>query len=352
MIIYFNPAIFQDQNSEIQSYLAKILVELLTNNNHFIDIGSIESIFFDQDNKYIFYQNKIAKLLGNEQENFKIYIYEKIYDSNNITGLHRNYLTHLHIGINPGEINPRDAYKILTERSQIIVENGINDWDFIRGICQKYSNASMKTIKRKPIYQLLNKAISEERIESAHAGGVTHFIKITEQWINKKRYHNIYQHKLMAIFDSDKNIKNGFQTPHIKEIRYFKKKKDADIITSTDYEYEPNDLIIWHILYKRKIENYIPLDILFEKAPLITQTQKNDLLSKRESDLDFIDYNKDNIGQIDIKEEFPKMFLGNFSYYQLEQRCEHHKVRIELPDGTIEEISELEQILLKIAKII
>jgi hypothetical protein len=45
MIIYFNPAIFQDQNSEIQSYLAKILVELLTNNNHFIDIGSIESIF-------------------------------------------------------------------------------------------------------------------------------------------------------------------------------------------------------------------------------------------------------------------------------------------------------------------
>jgi hypothetical protein len=158
----------------------------------------------------------------------------------------------------------------------------------------------------------------------------------------------------MAIFDSDKNIKNGFQTPHIKEIKYFKKKKDTDIITSTDYEYEPNDLIVWHILYKRKIENYIPLDILFEKAPLITQIQKNNLLSKSESDLDFIEYNKDgnDIGQIDIKEEFPKMFLDNFSYRLLEQRCEHHKVRIELPDGTIEEISEIEQILLKIAKII
>ncbi|MBE9056190.1 hypothetical protein [Sphaerospermopsis sp. LEGE 08334] len=347
MIISFNPAIFKTQDDDIQSILADILVELLKD-NHFIDPSSIANIFFDNDNKYIFNQNKIAQshLSDAKRQNLKDYIEKKIHQ--NLTKLYRNHLTHLPIGNNSGEIHPQDAYKILTERSKIIVENGINDWKFVWGICQKYSNSK---IKRKSIYKLLNKAISQEMIEPDHAGGIGDVLKITERWINADRYHNIYQYKLMAIFDSDREIRNGFKTPHIDKIGFFKKREIKNIQES-DYEYEPNDLIIWHILYKRKIENYIPLDILFEKAPLITQAQKSDLLSKSESDLDFIDYNKDNIGQIDIKEEFPKMFLDNFSYRLLEQRCEHHKVRIELPDGTIEEISEIEQILLKIAKII
>lgn len=347
MIISFNPKIFQTQDDEIQSILADIVVELLKD-KHFIETKSIESIFFDNDNKYIFNQNKIAQsyLSPSKREKLKEYIYRKIRES--ITKLYRDNLTHLTIGTDLGEIQPKDAYKIITERSKIIVENGINDWKFIWGICQKYSNGK---IKRKSIYQLLNKAISQEMIEPDHAGGIGDVIKITERWINADRYHNIYQYKLMAIFDSDKAITNGFKTPHIDKIGYFKRKEIKNIQPS-DYEYDPNDLIVWHILYKRKIENYVPLDTVVEKAPLITQTQKNDLLSKSESDLDFIDYNKDNIGQINIKEEFPKMFFGNFSYHQLEKRCEHHKVRIELSDGTIEEISELEQILLKIAKII
>jgi hypothetical protein len=46
------------------------------------------------------------------------------------------------------------------------------------------------------------------------------------------------------------------------------------------------------------------------------------------------------------------MFLTDFPAIELENRCNHHKVSIILPDGTIEEISELEQILLKIAKTI
>ncbi len=93
---------------------------------------------------------------------------------------------------------------------------------------------------------------------------------------------------------------------------------------------------------------------MFDKIPAITATQKNDLQNITKDDLDFMEYNYNNIGigEQKIKQEFPKMFLANFSYIELEKRYEHHKVRIELPDETTEEISELEQILLKIAKII
>ena len=49
------------------------------------------------------------------------------------------------------------------------------------------------------------------------------------------------------------------------------------------------------------------------------------------------------------KEQFPEIFLSAFSYQALEKRCKHHKVYLAEAN---EEVSELEQILLKIAKII
>jgi hypothetical protein len=346
MIISFNPAIFQTQDSDMQSILANILIELLKD-NHFIDTRSIESIFFDNEKRYIFSKNKIAQshLSDTKREYLALYIETKIRQP--ITKLYRDHITHITIGTDSGEIHPKDAYKILTERSQIIVENRINDGKFIQGISQKYSSHK----KRGSIYLLISKAFKLGTIECDNAGGIGEIIKTTEFWIKKQHYDYIYKYKLMTIFDSDKIHINDFNTRYTTLIEFLKNRKISNPPTTNDMIYEENDLIIWHILYKRKIENYIPLDILFKKARLITPDQKDHLSSKSESDLDFLEYNKDsnNIGQIKIKAEFPEMFLGDFSYRLLEQRCEHHKVF--LPEAN-ELVSELEQILLKIAKII
>lgn len=344
MIISFNSTIFQTQDSDIQAILANILVELLKD-RHFINPQSIKIIFFDQENKYIFNENNIAKLHLSEKEKRDL----KNYINNNrkpITQLHISHLTQITIGTNLDlqEIHPHDAYKIIKERSKIIVENGINDWKFIKGICQKYSSGG----KRRSIYELLDKAIKNGIIESDNAGGIGEVTKITQRWIDDDRYHNIYRYKLMAIFDSDKQMSK--ETPHTSQIEYFKRKTITSI-QSIDYEYQSTDLIIWHILYKRKIENYIPLEVLFNKITSITEVQKNYLKSKTNHDLDFMEYNKENIGigGSQIKAQFPEMFLSHFSYRLLEQRCEHHKVFLLEAN---ENVSEIEQILLKIAKII
>ncbi|WP_027402379.1 hypothetical protein [Aphanizomenon flos-aquae] len=346
MIISFNPAIFQTQDDDMQSILADILIELLKD-NHFIDTRSIEGIFFDNEKKYIFSKNKIAQshLSDTKREYLALYIETKIRQP--ITKLYRDHITHITIGTNPGEIHPRDAYKILTERSKIIVENIINDGKFIKGICQKYSSKK----SRKTIYKLIDIAIKKEILEFYNAGGIGGIETITQYCIDASRYSNIHKYKLMAIFDSDKTHINDFKERYRNLIEFLKSRPISKPPENNDISYEDNDLIIWHILYKRKIENYIPLDILFKKAPFITQTQKDHLSSKSESDLDFLEYNKDNndIGQMSIKKEFPEMFISDFSYRELEKRCEHHKVF--LPEAN-ESVSELEQILLKIAKII
>jgi hypothetical protein len=355
MIIFFNRSIFNNQDPNIQRVLADILVRLMHKNcqNHFMDTQNIRDIFFDENNQYNFNNSNIAKeYLGDEQR-----ILLKNYITNiprrPITNLHRQHLASFTIGIDLslGEVHPNDAYKIINERSKVIVENGINDWNFITGICQKYSSSK---IKRRDIYQLVEYAIKNETLESDHSGGTGEIVKISEKWINSNRYRNIFRYKLMAIFDSDRSSENNYITPNKSQIEFFKQ-RDILVVQSRDYEYEHSDKLIWHILYKRKIENYVPLDILFLNITSISEQQKSDLRNKSNVELDFIEYGNGKeqfnigIGETKIKDQFPKIFLSAFSYRDLEERCKHHKVY--LPEAN-EEVSEIEIILLKIAKII
>jgi hypothetical protein len=63
------------------------------------------------------------------------------------------------------------------------------------------------------------------------------------------------------------------------------------------------------------------------------------------------EYTSENlgIGKLEIKQQFPELFLTPFSYRDFEERCEHHKYFL---STSKEWVSETEQILLKMVKII
>ncbi|TYQ24641.1 hypothetical protein [Pseudanabaena sp. UWO310] len=355
MIISFNPKIIRDQSSEIQAKLAKIFI-LFLEDNHLIDISSIDDIFFDDQNKYVFDQTFIAKkyLSYSDNQNLKEYICNI---RQSITKLHRQYLTKLVIGNDLGEIHPDDAYRILKERSIVIVENNPNDWKFIRGIIDKYQSFG----KRKNIYKLIKKSLDSDShyLTYDHAGGSGIQAQI-ESWVNGI-YHNIYNFKLMALFDSDKRHANDFKQDYKNLLAYLKARSISNPPAENDLIYEENDLIVWHMLFKRCIENYIPLDIMIMNITDLTDDHKANLKSLSPSDADFVQYYNPegksrnyyiSIGKNKVKDQFPSMFLSDFAPNELEKRCSHHQVSILHSDGTTERISEIEQILLKIAKII
>ena len=349
MIISFNSTIFQTQDEEVQSNLAKILV-ILIENNHFIDNKSISSIFFDNEYKYIFDETDVSQryLSMRDQQKLKDYI------TNNrkpITQLHRNYLTHFTIGTNLGEIHPNDAYKIINERSLVIIENYPNDWKFIRGIIYKYEHFG----DRKSIYQLIKRALENSYLIYDHAGG-SGIQQQIQGWV-EGIYEKICRYKLMAIFDSDKKNPSDFKEGYKNLIKYLKNISIDFPLAEDDKIYEDRDRIVWHMLYKRAIENYVPVNVIKQNITNLSSEQIANLeqLDKTSEIMDFIVYQKPtyiSIGKSKAKEQFPEMFLTNFLTSELENRCNHHKIKIKLPNGTIEEISELEQILLKIAKII
>jgi hypothetical protein len=292
MIISFNPCIFQSQDMKIQEILSKIIISLMDNHHHLINFKSIRSVFYNENGQYIFDSNEISNLHMSVIQRGVLKEFLSKESHRNITRLHNQYLTHIIVGMdeNNNEIHPDYAHKIIKERSKILVENGINDWKFIKGVCQKYSNAK---IKRRSIYKMIDEAIKNEFLEPEHCGGIGDIKKITQKWVDSSRYKSIFRYKLMAIFDSDRETFNEV-TKHKDKIEYFKQ-VEGEVQSIINYEYEFSDLIVWHVLYKRKIENYIPLNILLNHFSSITQVQKIDLESKTNEELDFLEYGENNI---------------------------------------------------------
>ncbi len=205
-----------------------------------------------------------------------------------ITKLHKQYLTRLVIGYDLGEIHPDDAYRIIKERSIVIVENNPNDWKFIRGIIDKYQSFG----KRKNIYKLIKKSLDSDShyLTCDHAGGSGIQSQI-ESWATGI-YQNIYNFKLMALFDSDKKHANDFKQDYKNLLAYLKTRSISNPPAENDLIYEESDLIVWHMLFKRCIENYIPLDIIIENITNLTDIHKSNLKSLSSSEVDFIQYYK------------------------------------------------------------
>lgn len=344
MIISFNPDIFKIKDEHSLDLISKIFT-LILEDKHLIDTRSISMLF---NSKGIESVGLAATMSLRQQDKLKKYL---IQSSGTITQLHKQHLTQFTIGFNDGEIHPHDAYKIIVERSKIVIENDINDWKFLRGICEKYTSHK----KRGSIYKLIKEAINNEWIEPSSGGGTGEIKKMAEKWVTT-RYINIHKYKIMAIFDSDRKAYDDLEVKEKALIAFLKRREDKDKskIQFSDCHYEPSDLMIWHILHKRKIENYVPLSVLFNCIPTLTDQQKSNLNTLHPSELDFYEYELINIGlsKRQRKAQFPDMFLTAFSMHDLEKMCEHHRISITLQNGAIEEISEIEQILLKIAKII
>lgn len=338
MIISFNSAVFVEEYAED---LREAFVLLAKKEQHFVDTASLE-----QNSNYIYNSQLFENYFSKKEKELVI----KTLPQRKPKAIHKTYLTKIRVGNGSNEVKPNDLLRILKERSKIIIENLINDWKFLRGVCDKYTASP----QRKPIYLLIQKAIKNEWIEPATGGGDGQIKPVIKHLISSIVYKDIEKYKLMTLFDSDRKFPNPNTLDtktKIPLVSFLKTGLETSIPTLTfiNCVYETTDLILWHILYKRKLENYVPLNVLFNNIHNLTESQKQYLENLTVQELDFDEYYKDKIGirKDKIKEQFPEMFLTTFSYTDFERICEHHKVNFE---G--EEITEMEQILLKIAKII
>jgi len=354
MILRFSLNLFE-QEDKIQSKVVKVILELLED-KFLWDIDNLEELFTlsDKNTFTMPFDKRYISEVERKKLNEKI---EEIYKTSAyITKTDPHYLNHylttIKVGmdIDSGEIHPDKAYKIITERSLVIVENSDSDWNFVKGIVEKYKDFG----SRKSIYQLIKKSLDNLNLRPYNAGGIGEIKKKIEE-LKSGVYQDIHEYKLIAIFDSDRQNADDFNKRNHKLIRYLNKINDETTLNENHMVHKKQDIILWHRLHKRSIENYLPLNVIKTTINNLNDQQIRNLddLHGNPEKVDFAKY-EDLLIPIPArrKNECAEKFLTDFSPEELENRCSHHKVEILLPDGGTELVSEIEQILLKIAKII
>lgn len=346
MIININESVFNQGNAETFQDLSRI-IDAFLEKKCFINLNNCINIFFDENGNYIFDDHPFAiHYLSNDlKKRFKDELYIILDQDVYLTNVHFHYLSTINVGFDNEEIDTRKCLTIITLQSVIILENGTNDWKLIKCFADKFANHA----KRKLIYKLIKRSIENNWLINDQAGGKGQIISRINNLISNA-YSEIYKFKIATIFDSDRSGPDVLNN-EIKLVIAFLKQHPVDNVA--DAIYEQNDLIIWHMLYKRELENYIPAQLIEENVNLGSYEKEFKDNFSNNSHLDFVKYsNIIDHKVVDVKNDFPALLELEFTKDLLVERCSHHKEKIELPNGTLEEVIEVEQILLKIAKLI
>lgn len=345
MIFKFNSAVFNSLDKDFQKALRKIFLDFL--DDHFLwDMENLTDLFLNDENDVqILEDTSLWKNLGKHLQNeIAEHIFLKAEQSAYITNQKKFYLSTIIIGEDEGEVNPIYAYKIINEKSLVVIENNLNDWNFISGVIKNYTNYSNK----KNIYKVVKKAIDDNRLQPRGFGGGGEIKKNLEVLVNKD-YKYIYKYKLATLFDSDRNSSDEVIKNDVYNRLVFLKGRNFDKTKSGELRYSSSDILRWHMLYKREIENYIPLHLIYSTFPSIDENNQEKLNNLEKEELDF--YNFGEITEVK-KNESSKIFLTDSIRESLTLRCEHHKVTTETQNNILEEIDELEKIILMLAKIV
>jgi hypothetical protein len=271
MILKFNPSLFTSQDEQTQKGVLDLL-NLFVEERFIIDVKGLTCIFYDENGKYIFENSTLSKyMFSNQASLLKNKIEALVKSSGHISSLIRFYLSEIKVGEQPNEIHPQQVVQIIRERSIIVIENYPNDWSFITGIIEKYQNFG----KRREIYLLIKKSIDSNYLIYDHAGG-SGLKSQLEGWTNGI-YANFYQFKLMTIFDSDKKHPNDFKEEYKNLLNFLKNRNISNPLRADDLKYESTDLIVWHMLYKRALENYVPVPVIKKETRNLTISQENKL---------------------------------------------------------------------------
>lgn len=141
--------------------------------------------------------------------------------------------------------------ELITTSSRLIVENANHEW-----VVYKYFIDLYKTdTKYGDVFKLIVKAKEKNRITGVHAGGAGELIKVTNNNPIVHNGHNLRLLKTCVLFDRDTDNDTYYDSnkdPLFKEFVG----KDHSSITLTDIYTLDHEMPVWHMWYKRAIENY------------------------------------------------------------------------------------------------
>lgn len=166
-----------------------------------------------------------------------------------VTGELRRYLTtyplNQHTSLAALEI-------ILRKPSRLLVENAPYEWEVYKRIIGTYKSDR----KFKNLFLLLEQAKSIKMLTCLHGGGYTTYPALLRQQ-NKDEYRDVCRYKICVLFDRDTDNEHSFDGNKNALFQFLCGKKSNEV-TDNDIYVLSQSPYIWHMWYKRAIENYFP----------------------------------------------------------------------------------------------
>lgn len=246
------------------------------------------------------------------------------YKGFDITQEIRTYLT----SVDLADCNNFDA--IIKSPSEILVENGPYEADVYKRLPEGYKHDPLF----KHLYALLADAFKRNRVICTHGGGYGTYEKLMEQK-NDNEYKDVYRLKCCAVIDRDTDCENTLD-PLKRNLLLYLCGKDISQITDNDiYTLNQPTGWIWHMWYKRAVENYFPKEC-YERMGINVD----------ECDASPLGWDYYNIGNIaGYKKNMVPNLVSDMSRQKYEKRLKHFCI-----NGV--DMSEMQLLLLKFVKLI
>lgn len=143
---------------------------------------------------------------------------------------------------------------LLQTPSELMVENGHNEWPVYKRIIHAYKEDKMYS----SVFSYIESSIINNNLKSHHLGGKGEIPATLDFKETDDEFQNLYKYKVCVLFDRDTDSDVGFARDNS---RLFLKlcDKDYDKVDYNDiYKLDFGSGYIWHSWYKRAIENYFP----------------------------------------------------------------------------------------------
>ncbi len=141
---------------------------------------------------------------------------------------------------------------ILNKPSRMLIENSYNEWDVYKCIIGTYKHDR----KYKNLFTALELAKNKGLISYLHGGGYTAYTNLIEQ-NNNEDYNGVFKYKVCILFDRDTDNASCYDSQKNTLFRFLCGKNNLTISDSDIYNLNQTGYI-WHMWYKRSIENYFP----------------------------------------------------------------------------------------------
>ena len=240
-----------------------------------------------------------------------------------ITKTMSDYLSQIYVGCKQGCIEPCRAILLVEKPSYVVVENEANDWPVLRKWIELMKNE--RTFRS--INMLVEKKKCAGELRPYNAGSCGQIINILLE--RMAEFGELSSYKVMAVYDSDKELENAELSNEKKKIQSFTTEKR----------------MMDHRLYKREMENYFELEC-YKKARLADDDLIYALPVQSWDFEDVEKYIRDNSTRHYKKQNLP--ILSNYiDKRKLMNITAHHSL---LHNGM--NISEIQLLILKFAKLV